>query len=245
MKANPCATRATAYGCGKSNNNDRPTWLPSGLEVTFSSFSTGVSDIYVSAADGSGQARLLFNSPTSDFGYEWSPDGKYLVGSGSGSLWYLKRNGDGEWEKVTLADRHFRHVSPDLSPDGRYLAFESSENGRAEIWVRAFPAGPGKWLVSTDGGAQPRWKGDGSELFYVQGDTLMGVPVTLEPEFSSGRPEPLFEGHGVFEGRGQRYDVTADSERFVVVENIEQPDELSIRVVLNWFEEFREGRRAE
>ena len=225
-----------------TDNQDRPTWRPSGREITFSSTSTstahGRMDIYVTAANGSEQPRPLYESPISDFGYEWSPDGKYLVGGGAKWLWYLRQVGDG-WEKVILADDRFDHVAPELSPDGRFLAYQSDETGRGEVWVRPFPEGDGKWLISTNGGGQPRWQGSGRELFYVQRGTLMAVPVTFEPKFKYGAPQPLFDGHGIFAGRGQRYDVSADGQRFVVVEHIESRPELSIQVVLNWYEEFR------
>lgn len=224
----------------------RPTWLPSGKQVTFSggAFSGGETEprnIWIAATDGSGDPTLLYDSPTSDFGFEWSRDGKYLVGSGRRFLFYLRAKADGNgWERVVLEDDRFGHVAPELSPDGRYVAYQSDESGRAEVYVRPFPEGSGKWQISIDGGGQPRWQGDGSEIFYVKDDTLMVVPVTSQQNFTYGAPRALFDGEGAFRGRGQHYDVTADGQRFVVVEGRRSADLRQIQVVQNWYEEFRD-----
>ena len=225
-----------------ATHNDRPTWHPSGNRLTFSAGTVGRSDIWISASDGSGEPALFYESPASDFGFEWSADGKYLVGSGSHFLFYLKEKdaGDG-WEKVVLEDDQFDHVGPELSPDGLYLAYQSDKSGRDEVYVRPFPEGGREWLISVNGGAQPRWQGKGDEIFYVEGDTLMAVPVTLHPVFTHGSPERLFEGDGVFYGRGQRYDVSGDGLRFVVVEGADQRDAKQVQVVQNWYEEFRDS----
>jgi len=222
-------------------SDDRPTWLPSGKQVTFSGGETAQRNIWIAATDGSAGPTLFYESPSSDFGYEWSRDGKYLVGSGRSFLFYLRAKADGNgWEKVILADDRFGHVAPDLSPDGRYVAYRSDESGRAEVYVRPFPEGGGKWQISVDGGGQPRWQGDGSEIFYVKDDTLMVVPVTSQQNFTHGAPQTLFDGEGVLRGRGQRYDVTADGQRFVVVEGVGSRNPRQIQVVQNWYEEFRD-----
>jgi hypothetical protein len=106
--------------------------------------------------------------------------------------------------------------------------------------VRSFPNGEGKWRVSTNGGAAPRWRRDGKELFYVEGKKLMAASVATRPGFSTGTPAPLFE-NGLLQGLTPQYDVAADGKRFVVRERMpEKP--LAIHVVHNWFEEFRRPR---
>jgi len=135
-------------------------------------------------------------------------------------------------------------VSPDLSPDGRFLAYQSNESGQFEVYVQPFPQGGGKRQVSMNGGRQPRWSGDGKELFYVEGDTLVAVSVTTEPTFSVGSARPLFDAQDAFVGRGHSYDVSAEGQRFVMVETLEEPPAPLIRVVQNWFAEFR-GREQD
>ncbi len=110
--------------------------------------------------------------------------------------------------------------APSLSPNGRYLAYESDESGRYEIYVLSFPGGDGKRQVSVNGGQQARWRGDGRELYYVEGDTLMAVSVSTESPFTLGQPQPLFEAPGfALTGGGANggYDVSADGQRFLTV----------------------------
>ncbi len=130
---------------------------------------------------------------------------------------------------------------PALSHDARFLAYESNESGRYEVHVQPFPEGGSTTRISTNGGVQPRWSCDGKEIFYVEGDTLMAVPVNLSSSFSAGEPQRLFEG--AFRGRGQQYDVAPDGQRFVVSELLEGVPESTVHVVLNWFEEFREPQQ--
>jgi len=127
---------------------DRPTWHPSGKRVTFSRGTVGAVDVWTAPSDGSGKPAPFYESAFSDFGFEWSADGKYLAGSGGHFLFYLRENANGEgWEKVVLEDDTFDHVSPELSPDGRYLAYQSNQSGRHEVYVRPFPEGGREWRI--------------------------------------------------------------------------------------------------
>ena len=188
----------------------------------------------------------MLATPANEWGYEWSADGKFMVGSGSGKLWYLRaEESAGTFEKVMFLDTPFNAVSPDLSPDAKFLAYESNESGRYDVYVQPFPQGGAKWQVSTNGGGQPRWRGDGKEIFYVEGGTLMAVSVTTSPVFSPGAAQPLFKDQTAFVGRGQQYDVTPDGQRFVVIETLGDADTgQALHVVENWYEEFR-GREQD
>ena len=100
--------------------------------------------------------------------------------------------------------------------------------------------GSGKWLVSTDGGSQVRWGQDGKELFYVEGETLIAVSISLKPTFSMGRRKKLFSAPELAPTTGpQRYDVSPDGKRFVTLKTVE-PATNEIRIVENWYEEFRD-----
>ena len=224
----------------------RPTWTPGGDKISFSSYRDGSADVFIKPADGSGEAESLLATPAHEWGFEWSADGKYLVGSGQGKLWYLRaEESTSTFEKVMFLDTPFDAIGPDLSPDARFLAYESNETGRYEVYVQPFPQGGAKWQVSTNGGSQPRWHGDGKEIFYVEGDTLMAVSVTTSPVFSPDAAQPLFEDKTAFGERGQQYDVTPDGQRFVVIETLGDAGAgQAIHVVENWFEEFR-GREQD
>jgi hypothetical protein len=103
------------------------------------------------------------------------------------------------------------------------------------------------WQVSTNGGVRPRWRSDGKELYYLEGDTLVSVAVSSESGFDVGQPQPLFKGiwlDGRVDG-GWVYDVSADGQRFLTVAPAEGTDAApsKIRIVENWYEEFRDGEQ--
>ncbi len=224
-----------------SAEDDRPAWTHDGERVIYSSPFDGNVDVFTRSADGSGEVAELLASPENEYLYEWSSDGKYAVGTSRGRLWYFRATEAGnEHERTFFLEGEFDATSPDLSPDARFLAYESNESGRYEVHVQPFPEGGSITRISTNGGSQPRWSRDGKEIFYVEGDTLMAVPVNLSSSFSAGKPQRLFDGGGVFRGRGQRYDVAPDGRRFVVAELVEAAPESTVHVVLNWFEEFRD-----
>ena len=157
----------------------------------------------------------------------------------------LETNGDAPEPTTFLSTPAVERVAK-LSPDGRFLAYISDDSGRPEIYVRPFPDGAGKWQASVIGGTQPRWRSDGKELYYVEGQgALMAVPVATEPGFTLGQPQQLFETPDLVRlGGAPQYDVSADGQRFITIAPVEDGDEEAapptIRVVENWYEEFRD-----
>jgi eukaryotic-like serine/threonine-protein kinase len=140
-------------------------------------------------------------------------------------------------------------MSPEFSPDGRWLAYVSNESGRHEIYVQPYP-GPGeRHLISTNGGEQPAWSGNGRELFYVQGGsfgsgptTLMSVRVATTPVFLAGMPETVFESVNLRVPWGRSYDVASDGKRFLITLNKGLPTNVSpaqMIFVHNWFQELK------
>ena len=134
----------------------------------------------------------------------------------------------------------FNQYVPRFSPDGRYVAYVSEESGQREVYVQPFPEGGRKVTVSSNGGTRVRWSRDGKELFYVEGETLVAVSVSSGSSFSVGSATRLFEHPGL---RGATsyapYDISADGQRFILAERVGAGGP-SIRVVMNWFEEFRD-----
>jgi dipeptidyl aminopeptidase/acylaminoacyl peptidase len=124
-----------------------------------------------------------------------------------------------------------------FSPDGRWVAYQSSESGRNEIYVRSFPAGGNRFQVSTDGGFEPVWAKSGKELFYRSGRKLISVPVKLGADFVPGPPKVLFEGDFA-EPSG--YDISPDGQRFYFIQDDKKSgQQAKINVILNWSEEIR------
>jgi hypothetical protein len=225
-----------------------PIWDSSGSTVTYFSNRRGNWDIFNEPADSRGAATPLVAGPLDEDPQGWSQDGSVLVyrvldPKRNGDLWYLKRKEDGSYEPVPFLQTPFHESEAALSPDGRYLAYVSNESGRAEVYVQRFPSGGAKQLISTHGGGRPRWRKDGAELFYVAGDTLMATPVKTEPLFTIGTPMPLFKSTSLVEMPG-RYDVASDGRRFLIAERAEESAKPVIRVVRNWFTEFRDRAPA-
>ncbi len=122
-----------------------------------------------------------------------------------------------------------------FSPDSKWVAYTSNESGKWEIYVTAFPEAHGKWQVSSAGGTQPRWRGDGKELFYVAKDySLMSASMPGPTLSSMGPPKPLFATNLIPPpGGDQIYDVTGDGQRFLMIERGSNARS-SIEMVLNW-----------
>ena len=234
--------------------DSQPVWSPSDSKITFRSNRNGNYDIFNRAADGTGDVTLLVSTASIGRPWDWSGDGSYLVYSVSDpnnkdDLWHLKRKEDGStFESKPFLQTQFNETSASFSPDGRFLAYCSDESGQFEVYVQPFPGGGPKQQVSTNGGSQPRWNKSADELFYVEGDRLIGVSVATAPSFSVGSATPLFSDStlSVTSPDRREYDVSADGQRFVLVEPVEDDEAKppAIHIVENWFEEFR-GRQTE
>jgi Tol biopolymer transport system component len=125
-----------------------------------------------------------------------------------------------------------------FSPDGKWVAYASNESSKWEIYVTSFPEAHGKWQVSSAGGTQPRWRGDGKELFYLAADgKMMAVPVTPGANFDAGTPVTLFQANArelVATSERVTYDVTKDGQRFLINTQVKNEDRQPMSVVLNW-----------
>src|SRR5262249_951371 len=142
-----------------------------------------------------------------------------------------------------VVQTNFNERLAQFSPDGKWIAYESNESGRFEIYAQAFPASRGKLQISTNGGAMVRWRRESKELFYIDLDgRLMSVPITLTPDgrtVQPGTPVPLFMTHigGAVQGvNRQQYMVSPDGQRFLM-NNITEEITSPITVILNWHPE--------
>jgi serine/threonine-protein kinase len=227
-----------------------PVWSPDGRRIAFPSRrdSSPVVDLAWIEADGSSGAEWLTQSELSEQPTTWTPDGKTLIyhrNDHPETAWDVMALEPGEaGEPRVLLGTRFIEAQADISPDGRWLAYVSDESGRFEVYVRSYPDLERKWQISSDGGAEPVWSPDGRELFYrdEEGRVMTVVPITIEPDFSPGRPELLFEGEYVpSPGFGRNYDVAPDGRSFVMVEQVLPEDiEAELQVVVNWFTELAE-----
>jgi Tol biopolymer transport system component len=223
-----------------------PVWSPAEDMVAYGSYRAGNSDIFLRGADAGAEEIVLVNEAQPERPSDWSRDGEsilyaVLTSDNGSDLWYLKRSDQGAWEPRPFLTTPFHEKVAKFSPDGRYVAYLSDESGRDEVYVRSFPAGARKWTVSTSGAAQPRWRRDGREIFYVEGGSLVAVPVRTEPEFAAGTPVRLFAHAAFTRWTDANYDVSSDGQRVLVAESLGgRGRPRKIQVVQNWFAEFRD-----
>jgi serine/threonine-protein kinase len=240
-----------------------PVWSPpDGQRLVWASNRGGaLVNLYWQAANGTGTVERLTESPNSQRPSSFTPDGRRLLlaeaspGRNATGLSMLSLDGDRRVTRLTplTPPTAASEINPEISPDGRWLAYESNESGRDEIWVRPFPAvDQGRWHMSTNGGREPVWARKGPELFYLAPDgTLMGVPVTVGvggATFAAGAPAALIAGGAYLTQtafhRGRTYDVSADGTRFLRIKVNEGSRDTSgaprhFVIVQNWFEEVK------
>ena len=213
-------------------------WSPDGSRIVFSSRRKGSFDLYQKDSSGAGSEEMLLEDNLDKYPDSWSPDGKFVLyeslgSSRSSDLFVLPITGDRK--PFPLLQTQFGGTEGRISPDGRWVAYRSNESGRNEIYVAPFPGPGGKWQISTAGGSFPRWRHDGSEIFYLTPDNrLMAASVNGKGTgFEVGAVKPLFATRIVFGGDYQ-YDVSADGQRFLIDTSPEQATLAPITVVLNW-----------
>jgi len=215
-------------------------WSPDSKQVIYTANEKLFFSIYRKNADGSGSAESLVDLGTPQQGpWDWSRDGKNVLARKDRELWY-----------VTLPDRQARPLlqSPSLvrnaqfSPDGKFVAYSSSETGNWEVYVSPFPGFGSKWQVSRGGGEEPRWRGDGKELFYLGPDSrLMAVDVKNSSGFEVGPPVALFPIHlrqPLSAMDFFSYDVTADGQKFLVNTKVDSSTSAPLSIILNWSSEI-------
>jgi serine/threonine-protein kinase len=184
-----------------------------------------------------------------------SPDGKTMVfrkfGASPG-LFVLPLDPKGE-PRALIADPKFTENNGEISPDGRWLAYDSDESGRREVYVRPFPEiDRGRWQISSEGGTEPLWARSGRELFFLTGaNRMVAVPVQPGSAFSYGKPQPLFDASGYLNLGYRSFDISADGKRFLMVKDAARGNTAarpSIVVVSHWFDEVNRripGRGAQ
>ena len=214
-----------------------PVWSPDGGRIVFGRRREGaVVDLYSKRlVDVAGGAQLVLASDQGKQATDWSRDGRYLLYSSidpktNSDIWAIRMDGDGS-KPIPVVQTPFQDVGARFSPDGQWVAYASNKSGRSEIYLHPFP-GPGAEVpVSPTGGAAPRWRRDGKEIFYVAPDgRLMAVsirPTTTGSALELDPPVPLFPSN-------EDYMVAPDGQRFLLHVTSAPPLTSPLSVILNW-----------
>jgi len=224
-------------------HNYYPIWSPDGERLAFTTETESMADLRWKAADGTGTPERILTTGELNYPEAWSPDGRYLVfreqdARSQHDLWLLPLGGVDRTPRRVM-ELPSQEEAPAISPDGRWLAFASDLSGRFEVYVTPFPEAGARIRVSTDGGGEPVWSRDGSELFYWHESELLTARVATSPEFRVLDRTVLFAAASYARWPfHSNYDVDPAGRRFVMVR---RSDETSHRivVVLNWFEALR------
>jgi serine/threonine-protein kinase len=225
-----------------------PVWTPDGKRVAFASNRGGPANLFLQSVDGTGAIEPLWKTRTIQAPLGFVPGGMQLVfqqqsAAGRWTIGVLHLSGERRAETL-LAIEGFSAENGALSPDGAWIAYQSDESGRSEIYLSPYPnVRGGRQLVSTDGGTRPVWASSGRELFYLSTNgALMAVAIQTRPTMTVGRPVPLFQGPYLREGlSGRTYDVSPDGTRFLMIKQAGGPETgraPHIMLVENWFEEL-------
>ncbi len=239
-------TRFTLTG----GTNRRPTWSADGETVYFLSNRDSTPDLWAKPADGSRPATLVLGRNIAIQEAFPAPDGSIVfrtgTNTGGGTDADIFRWGPPpDTVARAIVDSDFLDWQPALSPDGRWLAYVSTESGSSQVYVRPFPDTQSRrWQVSVDGGTEPVWARDGRELFFRGAERYMAVSVETRPTFSVGGRTPLFPVEQFLSGAGHpMYDVHPDGDRFLML-LAGDPEPAPVILVKNWLQdvERRLGR---
>jgi len=209
-----------------------PIWTPDGRRITFNGIRSGPMEIFQTPFDGNGsEERLIDAGAANAQARSWHPSGKWLAYDLAGDIHVLPMTADRK--PTAFLATQFVEAFPAFSPDGRWIAYQSNETGRYEVYVQPFPGPGGKWQVSSDGGTRPKWLRNGRELLFRSGNRMMAAPIQPGVTFATGAPRVLFEGQ-----YAPPYDVTADG-AFLMVRDEQLADPTHLRLVLNWFDDVK------
>ncbi|MBK9706126.1 MAG: PD40 domain-containing protein [Acidobacteria bacterium] len=222
-----------------------PAWSSDGSRIAWSANRDGAYQIYQKLSSGVGPEEVLLKDIVSISPTGWSPDDRFLVYTRldpktNFDIWVLPLAADRQ--PTVFLQTPFREGFGSFSPDGRWIAYQSDDQGKLEVNVQTYPASGGKWQISTNSGKLPVWRSDGKELYYISADgKMMAVEVKPGGSFEATAPRALFDlapARALLAGFNS-YAVTAAGDRFLFVTTREEAESLQFTVVTNWTAEAK------
>jgi eukaryotic-like serine/threonine-protein kinase len=226
------------------NADDRdPFWLPDGKSIVYGSFRNGYYGMYLLSTDRNQQEIRLTKTKNWQDPYSVSSDGKYLffaeedsLGQVHNAVMELKEGAKPDF----FAGKKFFAQAPSISPNNKYIAYESSESGKPEIYVVPFKNSGSKILVSNNGGHRPLWSSDGKILYYLENGKLMKVDVNTGPQFSAGVPTEVFSAKDFYIETGHYYSQIPGTKNFIFIREKETNiSQNSLNIIPNWNVELK------
>jgi serine/threonine-protein kinase len=214
-----------------------PVWSPDGLSIAYtSSLASQARRVQMRAVAAGTRPRRILTWPRHLHLSGWSRDGKWLLGydvspTTGQDVWAIAVDGS---DSIPVAAGPASEAQPDFSPDGRWVAFETNESGRPEIFVVSFPDLAVRRQISTNGGRVPRWDRTGKTLYYLEGEDVVEAPMSAATGVRAGPNRVLFQT------RARVFDVSPDGHRFILVLPNSAAVSPGIHVVLDWIRELRE-----
>jgi Tol biopolymer transport system component len=211
-----------------------PSWAPDSARIAYCASNKGAFDIYQKVITSISKPELLLESNENKVVQGWSSDGRFIVFTTTGGgTWTLTPDGT-RHERARLGEGRLQVSSNvEISPDGRWIAYQFDGPIRSEVYVERLGPPGGEWQVSTSGGIEPHWRRDGKELYFISESKLMAVGVKTDSKvFEAVAPAPLFELRLDTVTRRSRYQVGANGQKFLINSRLESPS--PVTVVLNW-----------
>ena len=222
-----------------------PVWSSDGGRIVFASSEYGISRLYLKVSTGAAKEELLLESDEPANPEDCSADGRFLLYSTTNQktksdLWILPLAGTSGETRTPRPYLRTEHNEKDgrFSPDGRWVVYSSDESGRPEVYVQSIlnqSGSGGKWMISRNGGRQPRWRRDGREIFYLAlDDNVVAEEVSTDPYFRASEARPLFHAPHLVAFDGPQYDVSRDGQRFLINTDPAAISSTPVIVTVNW-----------